>query len=428
MRSIVGDERQKTLEALLKLISGGRMTQWKSVFLRAPTSLPLGYFEGNLKRLESFEMDWRGGSGESHKKLLDSIDQTSMHLRMLKFSGGLPIGYLERTWWNRLTELWLESVSRQNLPCLLRQCVKLVKLTLGLSFSTEPTTITEINVPTLRELILSSCDMANLSSLLLSQLDTLVLRHCADGPPGARLPEPAKLPNLRKLTLESTEINILGHIIVPKLEELELLFSRVPYKKQVTAALKSFNSHLTQHSALRVLKITNAVIPDAGLKAVLEMSPSLTHLVLNRALSGRKILDALATKKNRRKEWICPALDTLEIDYSPSTKKTKTKEAPLESLRVAVDAVVAARMHERPLRSVWYNGYGNLVEPDESKRVDKQAGKYAVPAAVSSLCVPTPPIASLLPYWYPDADFEYDSFGDPFTDDEFDFLSWDFMV
>jgi hypothetical protein len=62
---------------------------------------------------------------------------------------------------------------------------------------------------------------------------------------------------------------------------------------------------------------------------------------------------------------------TLEIDYTPSTKKTK--EAPLESLRVAVDAVVAARMQEKPLRSVWYNGYGNLVEPDESKRVDKQA-------------------------------------------------------
>lgn len=425
LRSIVGDERQKTIEALLKLISGERMVQWKSVQLIA-TSLPSGYLEGNLEKLESFEMDWRAGSSESHKKLLDSIDQTSMNLRMLKFTGGLPVGSMERTWWNRLTELHLDSVSRQNLPCLLRQCVKLVKMTLGLSFSTEPATITEINVPTLRELVLSSCDMANLSSLLLPQLETLVLRHCADGPTGARLPAPAKLTNLRRLTLDSTEINILGHIIVPRLEELELRFTRVPYKKQVTAAFKAFNGQVTHHATLRVLKIINALVPEPGLKTMLEMSPNLTHLTLSGALSGRKVLDALATKK--RKGWLCPALTTLEVDYTPSTKKMK--EAPLETLRPGVDAVVAARMQEKPLGSVWYNGYGNLVEPDETKRVDRRASKRATPVpgpsfTGPSLTVPTPPI--LLPYWYPDADYDYDSFADPLSDDEFDFMPWDYM-
>ena len=424
LRSIVGDERQKTLEALLKLISGDRMVQWKSVLLITSTSLPLGYLEGNLERLESFEMDWRGGTGEFHKKLLDSIDQTSMNLRMLKFTGGLPMGYMERTWWDRLTELCLDSVSRQNLSSLLRQCVKLVKLTLGLSFSNENTTITEVNVPTLRELVLSSCDMANLSSLLLPQLETLVLRHCADGPAGACLPAPANLTNLRKLTLDSTEINILGNIVAPKLEELELRFSRVPYKKQVTAALKAFNTGVKQHAALRVLKITNALVPDAGLKTMLELTPNLTHLTLSGALGGRKILDALASKnKNKRKGWLCPVLHTLEIDYTPSTKKMK--EAPLESLRQAVDALIGARMQEKPLENVWYNGYGNLVEPDENKRVEKWPVNHIAP--VSSFSVPTPPIASLLPYWYADADFDYDSLAEPLTDDEFDYMPWDYM-
>lgn len=429
LRSVMGDERQKTLEALLKLISGERMVQWKSVLLIASAPLPLGYLEGNLERLESFEMDWRGGTDEFHKKLLDSIDQTSMNLRMLKFTGGLPVRYMERTWWNRLTELCLDSVTRQNLPSLLCQCVKLVKLTLGLSFSTEAATITEVNVPTLRELILSSCDMANLSNLLLPQLETLVLRHCADGPPGACLPAPAKLTNLLKLTLDSTEINILGHIVAPKLEELELRFSRVPYKKQVTAALKAFNSRVTQHPALRVLKITNALVPDAGLKTMLEMSPNLTHLMLSGALGGRKILDTLAAKnKSKRKGWLCPILTTLEIDYTPSTKKMK--EAPLETLRPAVEGLIAARMQGKPLEHVWYNGYGNLVEPDEKKRVDKWPGKFAAPVPVSSLSlsVPTPPITSLLPFWYPDVDFDYDdSFADPVSDDEFDFMPWDYM-
>lgn len=396
------------------------MVQWKSVQLIAST-LPSGYLEGNLEKLESFEMDWRAGSSESHKRLLDSIDQTSMGLRVLKFTGGLPVGSMERTWWNRLTELYLDSVSRQNLPCLLRQCVKLVKLTLGLSFSTEPATITEINVPTLRELVLSSCDMANLSSLLLPQLETLVLRHCADGPTGARLAAPAKLTNLRKLTLDSTEINILGHMVVPRLEELELRFTRVPYKKQVTAAFKAFNSHVTQHAMLRVLKITNALVPEPGLKTMLEMSPKLTQLTLSGALSGRKVLDALATKK--RKGWLCPALATLEVDYTPSTKKTK--EAPLESLRAAVDAVIAARVQEKPLGSVWYNGYGNLVEPDETKRVDRRTSKFVSQVQVSARTVPTPPM--LLPYWYPDADYDYDSFADPLSEDEFDFMPWDYM-
>jgi hypothetical protein len=422
LRTIVGDERQKGLEALLELISGERMVQWKSVLLKASTSLPVGYFNGNLEKLESFEMDWKGGSGESHKRLLDSIDQTSMNLRMLKFNGGLPVGYMERTWWNRLTELCLESVSRQNLPVLLRQCAKLVKLTLGLSFSTEPTPITEINVPTLRELVLSSCDMANLSSLLLPQLETLVLRHCADGPPGARLPAPANLANLRKLTLESTEINVLGNIVVPKLEELELRFSRVPYKKQVTAAFKSFNAQVTQRPTLRVLKITNALVPDAGLKTMLDMCPNLTHLMLGGALSGRKTLDALATKA-KRKGWLCPALSTLEIEYVASTKKTK--EAPLETLQPALDAVIAARKQEIPLGSVWYNGYGNLVEPDETKRVKRS--NLAAPVAVSSLSVATPPVTSILPYWYTDVDYEYDSFAEPFSDDDLDFMSWDYM-
>ena len=421
LRSIVGDERQKTFEALLKLISGERMVHWKSVLLIASSTLPSGYLEGNLEKLESFEMDWRTGSSESHRRLLDSIDQTSINLRRLKFTGGLPTGSMERTWWSRLTELCLDSVSRQNLPCLLRQCVKLVKLTLGLAFSTEPATITEINVPTLRELVLSSCDMANLTSLLLPQLETLVLRHCADGPTGARLPAPAKLANLRKLTLDSTEINILGHIVVPKLEELEVRFTRVPYKKQVTAAFKAFNSQVTHRSTLRVLKIVNALVPEPGLKTMLEMSPNLTHLTLSCALSGRKVLDALATKK--RKGWLCPALDTLEVDYTPSTKKTK--EAPLESLRPAVDAVIAARMQEKPLGNVWYNGYGNLVEPDLAKRVDKRANKFAAPIPVPSLTMPTPPI--LLPYWLPDADYDYDSYADPLSDDEFDFMPWDYM-
>ena len=424
LRSVVGDERQKTLEALLKLISGDRMVQWKSVLLMASTSLPLGYLEGNLERLESFEMDWRGGTGEFHKRLLDSIDQTSVNLRMLKFTGGLPVGYMERTWWNRLTELCLDSVSRQILPPLLRQCVKLVKLTLGLSFSTEPVTINEVNIPTLRELILSSCDMANLSSLLLPQLETLVLRHCADGPPGAFLPTAARLTNLRNLTLDSTEINILGYIIAPKLEELELRFSRVPYKKQVTAALKLFNTRVTQHSALRVLKITNALVPEAGLKTMLEMSPNLTHLTLSGALSGRKIIDILATKnKIKRKGWLCPVLNTLEIGYTPSTKKMK--EQPLETLRPAIEALIEARMQEKPLENVWYNGYGNLVEPDENKRVDKWSGsnKIAPQVPVSSFSAPT----SLLPFWYPDADFDYDSFADPVSDEEFDFMPWDYM-
>jgi len=373
-------------------------------------------------------MDWRGGTGEFHKKLLDSIDETSMNLRMLKFTGGLPADYMNRTWWNRLTELCLDSVTRQSLPSLLLQCVKLVKLTLGLSFSTEPGTITQVNVPTLRELILSSCDMANLSSLLLPQLETLVLRHCADGPPGSCLPAPAKLTNLLKLTLDSTEINILGHIVAPKLEELDIRFCRVPYKKQVTAAFKAFNNRVTQHSALRVLKITNALVPDAGLKTMLEMSPNLTHLTLSGALGGRKMLDTLASKikiKNKKKGWLCPILNTLEIDYTPSTKKMK--EAPLESLEPAVEGLIAARMQEKPLESVWYNGYGNLVESDKSKRVNKRQSKSAILPPVSSLSVPTPPITSLLPFWYPDVDLDYDSFGDPVSDDEFDYMPWDYM-
>jgi hypothetical protein len=425
MRSGVGDERKKTLEALLKLISGARMVQWKSVLLISSTSLPLGYLEGNLERLESFEMDWRGGTGEFHKRLLDSIDQTSMNLRMLKFTGGLPVGYMERRWWNRLTELCLDSVSRQSLPSLLCQCVKLVKLTLGLSFSAEPCTIAEVNVPTLRELILSSCDMANLSSLLLPQLETLVLRHCADGPPGACLPAPAKLTNLLNLTLDSTEINILGHIVAPRLEELDLRFSRVPYKKQVTAALKAFNSRVTQHSALRVLKITNALVPDASLKAMLEMSPNLTHLALNGALGGPKILELLAMKnKIKRKGWLCPILTTLDIEYTPSTKKMK--EAPADSLQPEVVALIAARMQERPLENVWYNGYGNLVEPDVNKRVDKRVGKFASSIPVS---VPTPSITAPLPFWYPgvELDYDYDSFGETASDDEFYNLALDFL-
>jgi hypothetical protein len=36
-------------------------------------------------------------------------------------------------------------------------------------------------------------------------------------------------------------------------------------------------------------------------------------------------------------------------------------------------------------------------------------------------------MASLLPYWYPDADFDYDSFADPLSDDEFDFMPWDYV-
>jgi len=302
--------------------------------------------------------------------------------------------------------------------------VKLVKLTLGLSFIAKPAVITEINAPTLRELTLSACGMANLSSLLLPQLEILVLRYCADSPPGARLPAPAALTNLRKLTLNSTEIHVLGQMVVPKLEELELRFDRVPYKKQVTAAFKSFNSQAAQHPALRVLKIWNALVPDASLKTMLEMSPSLSHLTLSYALGGRKILDALAAK-HKRKGWCCPALSTLEVDYSPSTKKVK--EAPLESLRPALDAVIAARLQEKPLESVWYNGYGNLAEPDETKRVDKRLSKTAPPAAVSSFSVPTPPIIPLLPNLYAGLGYEYDDLSDFMSEDEIDFMPWDYM-
>ena len=55
------------------------MVQWKSVLLLASSNLLSSYLEGNLEMLESFEMDWRAESGESYKKLLDSIDQTSMN-------------------------------------------------------------------------------------------------------------------------------------------------------------------------------------------------------------------------------------------------------------------------------------------------------------------------------------------------------------
>jgi hypothetical protein len=60
-------------------------------------------------------------------------------------------------------------------------------------------------------------------------------------------PQPAKLTNLRKLTLESTEINILGHIVVPKLEELELLFlSRsIQEASHRRAQSVQFTSHTT---------------------------------------------------------------------------------------------------------------------------------------------------------------------------------------
>jgi len=92
--------------------------------------------------------------------------------------------------------------------------------------------------------------MASLSGFLLPQLGTLVLRHCSNSPTGARMPGPAKLTNLRKLTLESTENNTFRHIAHPKLEELELRFSRVPYKKQVSAAFKSFTPQVTTLHAL----------------------------------------------------------------------------------------------------------------------------------------------------------------------------------
>ena len=84
-------------------------------------------------------------------------------------------------------------------------------------------------MPTLRELILSSCNMVNLSGFLLLQLGTPVIRHCANGPTGTRIPEPAKLTNLRKLTLENNTFRDIAH---PKLEELEPRFSRVPYKSK----------------------------------------------------------------------------------------------------------------------------------------------------------------------------------------------------
>ena len=92
---------------------------------------------------------------------------------------------------------------------------------------------------------------------------------------------------------------------------------------------------------------------------MLETSPNLTQLRLIGALDDRKILGALATKE--RKRWLCPALNTLYIVYIPSTKKE-------ESLWPALDAVIAARMQEKPLGSVWHNRCGNLVEPDETKQ------------------------------------------------------------
>jgi len=93
------DAHQKTPEDL-KMISGDEMMQWKSVLLMASSNLPSGPFEGNLQIPGSFG---RGRSGESHKKLLDSIDQTYMNPPDAQGHWGLPV-------------LCLDPVSRQNLP------------------------------------------------------------------------------------------------------------------------------------------------------------------------------------------------------------------------------------------------------------------------------------------------------------------------
>jgi len=43
------DARRKTLEDLLKLMSGDRTVQWKSVLLMPSSNVPSGYLEGNLE-------------------------------------------------------------------------------------------------------------------------------------------------------------------------------------------------------------------------------------------------------------------------------------------------------------------------------------------------------------------------------------------
>jgi len=91
-------------------------------------------------------------------------------------------------------------------------------------------------------------------------------------------------------------------------------------------------------------------------------------------------------------------------------------DALQESLRPVFDAVIAARIQEKPLGSVWYRGYGNLVEPDETKRVDERPSKFATPTAGSS------PMTPHSPHWYPETDYDYNGYAEPVSDDEFDFI------
>ena len=91
-------------------------------------------------------------------------------------------------------------------------------------------------------------------------------------------------------------------------------------------------------------------------------------------------------------------------------------EAPQESLRLARDAVIAARIQEKLLWSVRYDRYGNLVDPDETKRVDERRSKFATPIAGSS------PMTPLLTYWYLETDCDHDSYTGPVSDDEFEFI------
>jgi len=91
-------------------------------------------------------------------------------------------------------------------------------------------------------------------------------------------------------------------------------------------------------------------------------------------------------------------------------------DASQESLRLALDAVIAARMQEKLLWSVRYDRYGNLVEPDETKRVDERPSKFAAPTAGSS------PMTLLSPHWHSEPDCDHDSYAEPASDNEFDFM------
>jgi len=80
---------------------------------------------------------------------------------------------------------------------------------------------------------------------------------------------------------------------------------------------------------------------------------------------------------------------TLYTVYIPSTKQKM--EALQESLGSVFDAMIAACIQEKPLGSIWYGRYGNLVEPDETKRVDERPSKFAAPTAGSSPITPLSP-------------------------------------